>query len=331
MKRLLAALLYTIIGLSLLADDAIRGPLVADTTIDMSAVPGPLVIETRPGELASIRLAGDTRLLEALQIEIEVPREIARSPHGFAIHVYRGVTPAPSPTQAAYTGDLLVSAIIRSPRSFSIQLPLVPNHTLSAGADTVVAATVLSATDFPLVLSVVPIMKGIPDALFRIPVLLRVRGIARPTGSVGITIRPRYGLTTESYSLRVDGIAYRNPVPGEALLVDELAPGLHTIEIRSAEFQDRRINFEVIPGTNATVAVDLEPLRSSLSVDVPEVASVFLDGKKISNGGEPFDLPPGSHSILIRLGDYSLSRAFEVLPGGNYTISLALDILVEER
>ena len=63
----------------------------------------------------------------------------------------------------------------------------------------------------------------------------------------------------------------------------------------------------------------------------PESATIYLDGQRyIPSVHKAIEVVAGEHVVLIQLGDYAISRRFTVENGKGYTISLLLDIIVEE-
>jgi hypothetical protein len=109
-----------------------------------------------------------------------------------------------------------------------------------------------------------------------------------------------------------------------------LLPGLHRVAVRSEEFENESLTFGVERGRVTDLRVELQRPRSTLRVDAPEPAELFVNGERVGEGRRSLSLPPGEHTLLFRLGDYSVSRKIVIEPKQDYEISLSLDILVRE-
>ena len=80
------------------------------------------------------------------------------------------------------------------------------------------------------------------------------------------------------------------------------------------------------------VSIALQPRVSTVRIVAPEGTDIFLDGDRIEDSAAALlEIAPGSHTITMKVGDYSLSRPFDILPGGELTLSLEMDIAVDTR
>jgi hypothetical protein len=66
--------------------------------------------------------------------------------------------------------------------------------------------------------------------------------------------------------------------------------------------------------------------------EAPDTAEIFLDGQKLDGlPKKPMSVTEGEHTVIMRVGNYSLTKKFSVERGRSYKISLFLDISVQEN
>ena len=66
-------------------------------------------------------------------------------------------------------------------------------------------------------------------------------------------------------------------------------------------------------------------------IDAPSGATVFIDGQLFTSLGEYVELPPGSHTVMFTVSEYTVSRSIQVEPRQEYVVSLSLDVNVQQR
>jgi hypothetical protein len=59
-----------------------------------------------------------------------------------------------------------------------------------------------------------------------------------------------------------------------------------------------------------------------LTVNAPEGAAVYLDGKRIGTGSMKREIPGGPHRVDVRLGGAEVGEAFTMEPGGTYSYEI---------
>jgi hypothetical protein len=241
-----------------------------------------------------------------------------------------------------------------------VRVPLREDHGFRQTADVYVTRPAATQT-VPLLAQIVPVMKGLPERAMRARFRVTATPLIRNIGALRLfLLHPDGTLITDprDYDLevRLDGgslaTAGENAGgtagdtsgggPGGAdgddrgddrsRLGEEitLLPGLHRVAVRSEEFENESLTFGVERGRVTDLRVELQRPRSTLRVDAPEPAELFVNGERVGEGRRSLSLPPGEHTLLFRLGDYSVSRKIVIEPKQDYEISLSLDILVRE-
>ena len=114
-------------------------------------------------------------------------------------------------------------------------------------------------------------------------------------------------LTTSPLNADVllDGRPLAEPTP---LLLRELDPGSHDLEIRKTGYRTERRELELVAGEIQTLEIDLASL--SFSPVLPEEQSVVIGGRKQEAGDTVYHLPEGSYSFNRENGSLQIQPVF---------------------
>lgn len=323
----LAASLFVVISGGAWSE-SVYGNIVHSENIDISAA-GSFSLHLE--ELASISFKDTYGLIEAVEIEIGVPEIIAESRNSFALFLYNNCTPAPSADRKTYTCEQAFMDILPAGNTLFYHLPVIPDYRKRTSFDTIVADNQFPAAGFPLLLTIMPVMKGIPDGAYTVPFDIHVRPILKNRGIVQLVIESEEGSLDKDLpsSLEVFLDNTINSTIDEPFLLE---PGIHTVLVTSADYIEKKRSFTLDKGEIKNIIVTLEKRAPEILLEAPENAKTFLDGERFEYlPGESIQLTEGEHTVLFQLGDYSLSKKINVEKGKSYTISLSLDIIVKER
>jgi hypothetical protein len=309
-----------------LAED-LRGLVVAEVRLRAEAT-----YEQSAGialaEMAAVYLEGDTRFLRGLRLELVLSNLLKQHFDSFALAIYRKLTPEPRPGVKAYQGERIFFQYLPYQNRVYVLLPLGDmegvDEPLPAGSYRV--ETLLAREDFPLLAAIRPLMKGIPDTVADSKFVLTVRPILEKKGQFELVLHYPQGMEGEPVALFLDeqeltAFEGRREVP----------TGLHRLRITSGAFKEVNTGFTVESGKTSVVEVRLELLASMLTIEAPQDTEVFLDGEKLASfTGARLPIEEGSHQVLFKIADYSVSKKFTVSKGRHYHISCIFDILLSE-
>ncbi len=283
-------------------------------------------------DLGVLRLEGDVRFLRGVQLEVQVPGSAQEFPGSFALYILRDVSPDPELAVMTFQGRRVALEPLPLGARFFYSMPAVPEHQLRSTVDARVAPQSLGIEAYPVVFSIIPVMKGISPAAAEGRFVVTARPLLLDRGALRLSI-----LTPEGDEIREAQGAFRNfslSIDGEEVEYTGeeivLATGLHRLSLESQVFENETVTFGVERGTVAEMNIELERPRSEITVDAPRNAELFVNGVPW-NRNEPLSLDPGDHTILFELGDFSVSRRFQVEPKKDYEIVLSLDIMIREE
>lgn len=326
LKAILAVLSIWLLCLPAVAEE-LRGLLVAE--VRLRAEPA---YEQTAGlalsEMTAVRLEGDTRFLRGVRLELVLSNLLKQHFDSFALAIYRRLSPEPRSGLMAYQGERIFFQYLPYQNRVYVLLPVGGmegvDESLPAGSYRV--ETLLTPEDFPLLVAIKPLMKGIPDAVAESKFQLTVRPILEKRGQFELVLRYPPGMEGERVTVFLDEQEL-TPYSGRR----EAPTGLHRLRITSAAFKEVSSSFTVESGKSSVVEVQLELLASFLTIEAPQSAEVYLDGEKLpAFAGVNLPIEEGSHQVFIKVADFSVTKKFTVVKGRHYHISCVFDILLAE-
>jgi hypothetical protein len=129
----------------------------------------------------------------------------------------------------------------------------------------------------------------------------------------------------EQAEVYIDGTK-KGELVGTSLVVSELAPGKHSIEIKKEGFEIYLSTFTLDIRQKLSLKIFLEALPGSLSVSTtPTQADIFVDGERKETF--PIPLPPGVHRLsLVKKGFQRYNTEITITPGGELSVQHNLEI-----
>lgn len=282
--------------------------------------PGSLEFRLTAGQVLLVRPGDDYPFLAGLEILVDARAQTIGQ--DYALSVFGSVDPPAAAGINNLVGVELASTVLTASGRTTIVIP----YRGSSGLAPVPGATVTAQTDpatGAIAVQLVPIMKGMTTEALDRSVPIRVRPILRQLGGLRVRLDGVSSVVDralETLRLEIDG----RPVAPNTLL--ELPPGIYRLRATADDLLDYTENIGVEVGRIEDVVLPVEEPQAQVRFVVPSVAEVFFDGERIR--GRSITVSPGIHTVLIRLGDFSVSRQMTLDRDGTYRVGLDLDILV---
>jgi hypothetical protein len=323
-QLLLAAVLW--LTPCVVAAEAVRGPTVA--VLDVTGEPDSRrSTDFRVEQLVGIRVSDANEFWRGIELEIAIPEALRQYRNSFALYLYQAVTPEPQEGRRSYEGTRIALSALPGLQVLYVHVPLRRDHGFREQIDTVVVDSVVPESRFPLLFTVLPVMKGMPRHVAQADLRLTARPVFSEHGGLQLDVALPQGVEEGEVQVQVDGCSVDYPA---GLYV--LSTGMHELTVKAEGLQGESLAFGIERGAVTELSVSLERPSPGLIIEAPELVEVYLDGeRRRSPVGRLIPLEPGQHTVVVVLGDYRLSRKFTVQPGKNYKISLLLDILVVEE
>ncbi len=258
--------------------------------------------------------------LEGIELAVRVPADLQEYGDSFILIVYGNITPQLSEGMRNYQGIEIGHQILSSRTRQYIELPLNSSNTTSPVSEW----STLSIEDFPLMITILPMSKGVPAIVDSTPFQLKITPKWKNLGSVEFTSEVE---SLEGMELWIDDdmVEYM----GQKLL---LPVGIHTLTARLGGYEEINQSFAVQQADAGRLELQFQPEAPRVSFAAPDGTSIFYDGEKIVLPLEsPLITGKGEHTVVFKLGNYQISRQFTAISGKDYEISLFLDILIGEN
>lgn len=305
--------------------DNIRGRMIETTEVGSgSAASG--VFAMKLEDTWGITFADDRDLLRGVEILIDLPDEARAFPGTYAVFVYGGVRPVPEKDKLSYTGNLLFFKAILGGRKLFVQIPLGSSAGFAPVADTFIAPKPLQASSLPLVFTFLPVMKGLPAGAAAAVFKVQVRPIFKNLGKMLFRLSDGAApIPLEKGNLTINEKS--QPLAPEGIIVE---PGIYRVKIEVEGFGPFLSTVGIDRGKVSLVMGTFRKNDTLIKINAPAGSRVFLDGNSIEIEKKEINLDPGEHILTFKVGDYQLSKKFKLEEGKSYTISLFLDILINE-
>jgi hypothetical protein len=340
------------VGLGLLGTLAF-GQNLRGLVVEEVRVPADAAYEKTVGisleEMAALSLEGDARFLRGIRLELLLSNLLKQHFDTFALAVYRRLSPEPRKEVRAYQGERIFFQDLPYLNRILVQLPLGGEEDGPAGEAAGESASArsgesanersgegiyrlpapLSREDFPLLVVILPLTKGIPDTVAEARFRLTVRPVVARRGTIQLSLRAPAGAPAGPITAYLDE---RELSPAELQAFkdgQELPAGLHRLRLVSPGLQEVNTSFTVEPGKASALDIELQSLATLLSIEAPQDAEVFLDGEKLT-GLSGLPIAEGNHQVRVKIADYNLTRKFSAQPGRHYHLSCIFDIIISE-
>jgi hypothetical protein len=298
--------------------DNIRGEVSSIITIGTEKT----ITEFRLYDLTGIAVI-ENPFLEGLDLTLTIPEELLKYRDSFMLNIYYLLDNIPDESLKAYKGSRLLSITIPVSKKMFISIPLskISNADVIPGS---IISTMADWSELPLLLSITPVMKGIPSSVLTSIFKLEILPGISNKGILNLNIT---SLSSDNqYTILLNG----KKITTETENI--LETGIHQIKVESDNFKAISRSFVIERGETTEINLILEPLLPTVVFEAPEGAEIFLDGEKLDFvSGKGIQIEPGDHVVRIELSDYFLSRKFTIDAEKNYKVSLFLDILVQDN
>ncbi|HKK65712.1 MAG TPA: hypothetical protein VJ967_07645 [Clostridia bacterium] len=276
-------------------------------------------------ELCQIRVES-TEFLQGIVVQVESPQTALQFRESFLLSVYSNTSPPPREGISNYSANKIYSDSFPSAKHTFIDIPLRDRGSWERSTLNSSIVTVHPHPgDYPLLLSIDPIMKGIPSNVSRARFKITLKPVLIDKGALLLEL-PK-DVDRDDIQIYMDG--NRKEQSSERFI---LSTGVHKLTIESDLYLTYSKSIGIERAQTTKLEAILEPKQSSISFEAPDDAVVFFNGEQIEVGsGTQLQADPGEHVVLVRIGDYSVSKKIDIKGGKNYKVSLFFDILINDN
>lgn len=299
-----------------------RGEVVYRSTVPSADA---IVAEISAGQILLVSFDGpDARFLSGLDISVRAPQRAPR-PGSFSIAVY-GSVDAPTAGQFVnLAGRPLGTVPLADEARYRLWVPLHGDATPAAepGIQRLAAADRNTGS---VAIQLVPVMKGMNSRDLDRQYRVTVSPVLRPVGGLEVVIGGEPDiLELAQPSLQVS-LAGEPISPGRVI---ERSPGIYRLEVQAGDYLSYTGNIGIEQGEIRRVNLEAREPHATVRLSVPSISEVYWNGTLVSERGD-IRVSPGDHTLMVRLGDFSVSRQVSLAANESYEVAIDLDILLNE-
>ena len=308
--------------------ETLRGPVAGTVVVTANGPTTEVVFGME--EIVVIDIADDPRFLDALEIELASPAAVAEVAGAVSLLFLSASDASGREGIVDVVGDELLRRPLRGQGKSFYQVLLHDNANPDRLAATVRPSRSLNPSDLPLVITVVTRMKGLAPDLYNSDFRVSISPVSRNIGALRLQYElengNRYepGRQAPDFSLMVNGSPV--DVSGEYLL----PPGLHRVALESTRYEDYEVTVGVERGTETEIVLPLVVSVARVSYNAPRDAVLYVNGELLPGSTGAFTVAPGEHTITMVMDDYTVTRRFVVEERRTYSLSLSMNIVIEE-
>ncbi|MDR1446963.1 MAG: hypothetical protein LBI90_08725 [Treponema sp.] len=273
-----------------------------------------------------VSLGEDTRFFRGVELELGAPSAWLFYQGSLAIAMYSNLDHIPE----AGVADLDAKRIVFEPLPAKIQsvyqIPLRQNHDLRNSPYVSVPAGVIPATSFPLLIRLMPVIKGMNEELETMNFQLSAKPILGDEGIVTLSFQRPEQLPGKPFTVLIDDVMIENPAEGRFL-----KEGEHHLVILSDDYRNENRRFIIERAKVLELSIELKDPTPVIYFEAPENARIFLNNEAVLNKTAPRLLEPGTHEVQFRIGDYGIFKTLQVEKGKIYKVSMEVDVSVSEE
>ncbi len=324
MKRWLAVLLFLQTFCLNLNAENFRTIIAGSTEVSKENPNGTTVSVTYIDSVL-IFLNEDIRFLRGVEIELVVPQQYLKYRGSLAVVLYSDITRSANSGVADVSAKQLSMEPIPNKIQTVYQIPILRNHGIKATPYASLPAGVVLPASFPMMVRIMPVIKGISDELERMKFQITVKPIFNDLGA--IRLFPRYPkmLQGKPFTVIIDDTVISN-IDDELLLIE----GEHHLVVTSDDYRNESKRFIVERSKILDLIIELQDPTPLVIFEVPENTQVYFNDHEITDMKKPYPTEPGEHMIRFRVGDYSIMKPLSVQKGKTYRVDLTIDVNVSE-
>jgi hypothetical protein len=275
---------------------------------------------------ALVSLGEDTRFFKGIELELGAPSAWLSYQGSLAIAMYSNLDHIPE----AGIADLDAKRIVFEPLPAKIQsvyqIPLRKNHDLRNSPYVSVPAGVIPAASFPLLIRLMPVLKGMSEELETMNFQLSAKPILGDEGIVTLSFRRPEQLPDKPFTVLIDDVMIENP--DESRFLKE---GEHYLVILSDDYRNENRRFIIERAKVLELSIELKDPAPVIYFEAPENARIFLNNEPVLNKTAPYLVEPGTHEVQFHIGDYGIFKTLQVQKGKTYKVSMEVGVSVHEE
>ncbi|MBN1243898.1 MAG: hypothetical protein JXA15_14445 [Spirochaetales bacterium] len=325
-RTALFAASFLALSLSVAAQERLRVPVAAVVELSELGEEGAWV-DCILGDSVAVSFDTPNPFIQGVEFELRIPPPAMAASSTILWSVWRSLDPRPATDRYDYRGIHVATQPLPARVSLVVQVPAIARHTLRSGPYALVIPELVAAERYPLLFHLEAAGKGVSAELGKAAFRLRVRPLFTDEGGIALTLRdPDGAVPSAPPELWADG---KKVELRDGILV--LKKGVRSIQVSVPGYRDEHRTVTVEPGRVIALSLELVGTAPVLNAQAPDLARIELDGLPWDHVATPrLEIEAGEHTLVCRLGDYTVTRRFTAVKGRTYDIVLSVQLEVTE-
>ncbi|MBU0926842.1 MAG: PEGA domain-containing protein [Spirochaetes bacterium] len=325
MKRISSfALLLSILACSPAFSQGLRANVAAIVALSADTGEGSTV-SLRYNDAVGILYPADPTFIQGVEFELRIPKAFQGAESSIAWSVFSRVSPSPATDRFDYSVDLVATQPLPARVSMNLVLPIIDRHGIKSGPFASLIPLVAGVDRFPLFFKLSPIGKGLNPSMEAAEFKLTVRPVLRDEGGITVSVTYPEGQEKPGASVFIDDRRVEDP---HALIM--VKKGARVVRVSAEGYREEIITVPIVAGKTVPLTVAMVPNAPLIEFQAPSGAFISIDGVAVGAAElSGLALEPGEHTLVFKIGDYSMTRKFTALRGKVYRaiLSVELDIV----
>jgi hypothetical protein len=266
--------------------------------------------------------------IQGIEIDIRIPKPMQSTQGAFAWALYRALNPVPSVDRVAYDGDCVIMQTFPARAGLVLQIPISSGNSLRTGPYATVLPVVLEASDLPMLFKLSSISKGMSFEQEKAKYIVKIRPIFIDEGALRLTL-----LHPDDVSGPLAPVVYidEKKIDSWHDLVF-LKKGTHILHVAADDIRDETRTFAIEAGKTFSLEVQLQGIKPILTFEAPANAVIHMDDALVDRPSSArLVVEPGDHTVVCRIGDYTITRKFAAVRGKSYRVIFSVDVEIQEN
>ncbi|WP_304221412.1 hypothetical protein [Gracilinema caldarium] len=273
-----------------------------------------------------VSLTQDAAFLRGIELELKVPQIYLKYRSSVGLSIYKGNKEILKPGVIDFNLERLAFEIIPAKLQAVYQIPLRQGHGLKTSPYVTVPTGIIPPQSFPLVLRLMPLIKGLSEEVETMEFVLTVRPIVADEGALRLNIKTPETMKDRPFTVLIDGAVIPDYSKERILKTGE-----HHLSIVSEDFRTESRTFFIERAKTTDLTIDLRDTTPLIVFEAPENTKIFFDDTLVTNPRQSQLVEPGLHTVRFQVGDYSVIKQLLIEKGKTYRIALIIDVDIKDE
>ncbi len=272
-----------------------------------------------------ILLPEDKTYLNAIELEIKIPKLFTEWPYSIMYYIYNNISPQPQEAIIDYRGEKIHSNIVPSRLTWVLQIPVKKGIKIKETPYTAVVPVAPNTENGGVFFRFQLAMKGVPQEFDTSYFSITAKPIFAEVGTLALSYTTPDGSKVQPHTIFIDG---KEVAEEESGIV--LSTGIHSVSVVSDYYRNevRTVTIEQAKLTNLDIT--LRDITPEIRISAPENAVIYLDDVLLTKWDNALQVQEGDHVFKFIIGDYEIIKTVKAENGRSYTVTLGIDASITE-